>query len=423
MRRPAAVTVLAVQDRRARKVRRPWVVRWKVDGQEHSRSFETKAAAEDLRARLLVAARDGQRFDRATGDPTAWSGSTDTFAAFCADWAARQWPTWAPRSRRSAVEALVRAIPLAVPAKAPAAPSGLRAYLTDLVTPSVTADDARCEAWLRRWSLPLADLDAEAAAAVHAGLGLRADGIAASPTTAARYRTTTHAVLLNAVAIGKLAADPWPTARRARRRVEKRSTQVDIELLPSKEQALAIIDAIASHQPASHNYKLLSQVCWYLGTRPSEALVLRAEDFVLPAEGWGSVRISRSEDGEGGEGPTKTGVVRTVPVPPALVAIVRAWLDGRTEGPLVRTRTGGVPSLGNWGRALERACDAVGVVRISPYDFRHCCATMMLAAGVAPGEAARRLGHSVEVLLGTYAGVMGGDEDTANARIAAALSV
>jgi integrase len=63
------------------------------------------------------------------------------------------------------------------------------------------------------------------------------------------------------------------------------------------------------------------------------------------------------------------------------------------------------------------------VVRISPYDFRHCCATMMLAAGVAPGEAARRLGHSVEVLLGTYAGVMGGDEDTANARIAAALSV
>lgn len=56
MRRPSSVSVMAVQDRRARGVRRPWVVRWRVDGQEHSRSFGTKAAAEDLRARLLIAA-------------------------------------------------------------------------------------------------------------------------------------------------------------------------------------------------------------------------------------------------------------------------------------------------------------------------------------------------------------------------------
>ena len=37
------------------------------------------------------------------------------------------------------------------------------------------------------------------------------------------------------------------------------------------------------------------------------------------------------------------------------------------------------------------------------------------------GEAARRLGHSVETLVSTYVGSLTGDEEIANARIEAIL--
>ena len=47
---------------------------------------------------------------------------------------------------------------------------------------------------------------------------------------------------------------------------------------------------------------------------------------------------------------------------------------------------------------------------------------MPLNSGIKPGDAAARLGHSVEVLMSTYAGVLEYDEEAANARIYEALA-
>jgi len=47
---------------------------------------------------------------------------------------------------------------------------------------------------------------------------------------------------------------------------------------------------------------------------------------------------------------------------------------------------------------------------------------MLLNSGIKPGDAAARLGHSVEVLMSTYAGVLEYDEEAANARIDEALA-
>jgi integrase len=60
---------------------------------------------------------------------------------------------------------------------------------------------------------------------------------------------------------------------------------------------------------------------------------------------------------------------------------------------------------------------------MSLYDFRHLNATFMLNLGIAPAEIAARLGHSVDVLLSVYAGVMTGDRERANAAIEKALAV
>lgn len=47
---------------------------------------------------------------------------------------------------------------------------------------------------------------------------------------------------------------------------------------------------------------------------------------------------------------------------------------------------------------------------------------MMLSAGVPATEAARRLGHSVAMLLKRYANCVDGQEQAANERIMAALA-
>lgn len=52
-----------------------------------------------------------------------------------------------------------------------------------------------------------------------------------------------------------------------------------------------------------------------------------------------------------------------------------------------------------------------------PYDLRHAALSSWLNAGVPPTEVAERAGHSVAVLLSTYAKCLDGQRDTYNARI------
>jgi integrase len=111
-----------------------------------------------------------------------------------------------------------------------------------------------------------------------------------------------------------------------------------------------------------------------------------------------------------------------VPAPPELVALLRPLALARLDGPLfvaaARRRADGTrpePALvapSNWWRALAR----IGAP--SPYTFRHIHATVLVnTPGVSLGEAARRLGHSVDTLVSTYIGVQAGDEGAANAAL------
>lgn len=49
------------------------------------------------------------------------------------------------------------------------------------------------------------------------------------------------------------------------------------------------------------------------------------------------------------------------------------------------------------------AMQALGIRRRRQYDTRHTCATMCLMAGMNPAFIANQLGHSVQMLLSTYA--------------------
>lgn len=64
----------------------------------------------------------------------------------------------------------------------------------------------------------------------------------------------------------------------------------------------------------------------------------------------------------------------------------------------------------NWtGRAWRPAVKAAGVPSFRPYDCRHLCASLLIAEGrLSLPEIAAQMGHSLQVLLRTYAHVIEG---------------
>ena len=95
--------------------------------------------------------------------------------------------------------------------------------------------------------------------------------------------------------------------------------------------------------------------------------------------------------------------------------------SGRTVETLAARRCNPVSGeFGTWLVDTKREADAStpgSHHELSPYDLRHTAATTMPRAGVARPEVAQRLGHSVDLLLRVYAGVLADDRDQANALI------
>lgn len=196
-------------------------------------------------------------------------------------------------------------------------------------------------------------------------------------------------------------------------------------MLPDPETFARALDAIVTHQPGSRTYKVMTAVAYYAGLRPSEVVMLRPRALTLPSTGWGRIEVTEADVSFDEPGEPKTGE-RIVPIPPQLVVVLRAWIDEHEIAPerlMFRTRNNKRPTQSNWSRAWHRALRSVGHEPLRVYDCRHAAATTWLRAGVPLGEVARRLGHSVETLVSTYVGAIQGDEQIANERIDAALSL
>jgi integrase len=180
------------------------------------------------------------------------------------------------------------------------------------------------------------------------------------------------------------------------------------------------IKAIATHQPGSRTYQVMTAVAYYAGLRPSEVVMLRVRSAALPITGWGRLEVTEADISFDEPGEPRTGP-RSVPIPPTLVGILRDWTEQRAlkspDNLLFRTRTGSRPTASNWCRAWHRALRSIGQKPLRVYDCRHAAATTWPWSGVGFGETARRLGHSVETLVSTYVGVLDDEEQVANERV------
>jgi integrase len=180
--------------------------------------------------------------------------------------------------------------------------------------------------------------------------------------------------------------------------------------------------------------KALYGCMYYAMLRPSEAASLLLDECKLPDQGWGLLEFSEistaagrdwTDDGEVHQaGRPKGGprnAVRRVPIPPVLVAMIceHVELHGTApDGRLFRTASGGIYLPSTLWTVLQ-AARKLAFTRpqqaspAGPPALRLPARGHLLAAERrnAPPQVAEWAGHTVEVLLRTYAHCIDGDED------------
>lgn len=439
---PQKVQVFALGRPRpgAERAQRRYYAKWRVDGRDRTRSFKTRAEADRFRSSLLAAAQAGQPFDPASGEPLAWLELTGapTWWSWSREWLALKWPQWSGHSRRSAVESLALFTPLLLRAGAPNPQPDLSDWLRQVgYRPGTESDDAAA-VWLARWSVPLHDIDATLLETVLTAVCSKADGSATVPAVARRRRGTLGAVLRAATRRGLLETNPM---ERTEWRAPAGATAIDVSTVPGPGDIQAIVEHVAALPSSGARYAALFAAVGIAGMRPSEAIGLQVHDLELPARGWG-VASARGAVTSPGTRYTSDGSVveakglkaratdatREVPLSPGLVRLLRTHLDRfePVDGRVFTNARGRPPTSTNYGPVWLRARSKLWpkghpLASATVYDLRHAAATMMLRAAVPPAEVARRLGHSVDVLMRVYAGVFDDERERSNKLIDKAL--
>jgi integrase len=251
---------------------------------------------------------------------------------------------------------------------------------------------------------------------------LEARGLA--PGTVAAVHRTLSMVLEGAREDELITRNPARAAR-LRRRAQAPPAALDPPTLA------ALLDAVDRITPALGAYARLVAAT---GLRRAEAAGLTWDRVDLDE---GALIVDRQLDwtapAQPAWAPTKTRTSRRVPLAPETVEMLRAHRAAQPvvalRDALVFTRPDGSP----WPRstlqdAWRRAAAAVARDGIQLpagargwHTLRHTVASRLLERGVPPAEASAVLGHSPEVLLGTYAHVV--DQAAADARLRAALSL
>jgi len=432
--------------RRDRKL--PYQLRWTVAGRQHSQSFATKALAESYRADLVKAARNGEAFDEVTGLPESW-GRRQSWFDHARDYAAMKWPKLAAKSRKSMVEALATVTPALLSARRGRPDDRVlrRALYGWAFNPDrkdkPPADVADALAWAEQASIQVSALrDSEVVRKALDALARSTDGKAVAATVIARKRAVFYNALRYAVERKLLAANPLDVVDWKAPEVAE---TVDRRVVASPDQVRDLLAAVRKQGRRGAYLEAFFGCLYFAGMRPSEAIALREADCWLPDSGWGRLDLSSSEPRAGalwtddGQPREARGLkrraateTRSVPIPPELIRLLRAHIDRFGVGEdsrLFRTATGGALQDSSYTAVWRKArtvaltpAQVVSPLARRPYDLRHAAASLWLNAGVPATEVARRLGHSVAMLLKVYANCIDGDEAIANLRIAAVLN-
>lgn len=438
-------------------------VRWLVAGEPFQQTFASRKLADSFRAELLTAIRNGQPFQRGTGQPSNWdlAAREVSWVAHAMAFVDMKWPHASPRHRKGIAEGLVTATVAALPPESPH-PASLRLALTHWAFNTsarkaamdvVPGEYAEAMAWATRRSPTLTEVaQATRLRAVLDALTLKLDGKPASPSTVTRKRSALYSMFQYAVEIEALPQNPMDKVRPSKR---LHSDVVDRRVVVNPEQARRLIAHVAEFYPTLEAF---FGCIYFAAMRPAEVRHLNEADLDLPddAAGWGTLRLLGSTQTSGSAW-TDSGsatedralkhrasrATREVPAPPELVDALRRHMTQfppGVGGRLFVNRTGraGAPvsppfstpqSMGVVYRVWDLARRAAlteaeygSPLARRPYDLRHAAVSLWLNAGVAPTQVAEWAGHSVNVLLRVYAKCIVGQDEASRARVQSALT-
>jgi integrase len=439
-------------------------VRWKTGQRTWKRPFRNAAQAEVFRAELLSAARKGEAFSMATGEPASWQRNEPgtSWYEFACVYVDMKWKTASAKYRRVIAQALAAAT-TAVFSGSYGRPDdvALRSALVNWgynakQRASAPEDTADTLGWLVRNTRPVSDLaDPALCREFLTAATSRLDGKRAAATSVRRNRAVLFNALEYAVELKLLNENPIANLKW---RAPKTAWEVDRRVVVNPAQAQVLLEAVEAQRPSGLRLVAFFGLLYYSGLRPEEAIGLRCGDVILPdpasdetaqaptkpSESWGELHLRRARPDAGGQwtddGASRDrrglkhraeGETRTVPCPPALTEVLRRHLmefGGSPVEPLLR----GVQSRALATITYRRVWDKARLAALSaeeyrsplarrPYDLRHACLSTWLNGGVAPTQVAEWAGHSVEVLLRVYAKCLEGQQDIAKRRIEAAL--
>ncbi|MGV9237261.1 tyrosine-type recombinase/integrase [Streptomyces nigra] len=298
-----------------------------------------------------------------------------------------------------------------------------------------------CE-WLASQSLPLSALrDSKAVRDVHYRLSFKLDGKPAAADTYKRRRRGFNTAMDYAIEEGYLDGNPLAGLKRP---TSNGSDAVDPRVLINGAQGRQLLTAVSYvgsiHRNRGRRLVAFFACILYAAMRPAEVVGLRLSDCHLPEKGWGTLTlwetrpISGKKWTDSGERHDKRGLKsrepgtdRPVPIPPVLVAMLRAHLQEfgtAKDGRLFSNERGDLLGTSSYWRVWQEARplalppDKVdSPLARKPYHLRAACITNWLRAGLPVAEVARRAGNSPEVIHRRYAGVIDDSETENNKKI------
>lgn len=436
-------------------------VRWTVAGGQKSKTYKNKAQAESSLSDLRQAAKNGEAFDLDTGIPESMLAPDEarSWFEFAKIYVRAYWPDAAANTRDALTDALATVTPALVTDgsdRTGGTPdvqtlrAALRtvAFLPEDRQGEETPQIAAALRWLDRYSLPMPEVvKPQTVQVALSALGQKMDETAAATTTYRRKRAVFFNALQYAVDLGEISDNPLTQIRAKRRKGRTKTVKrVDRRVLMNPRQAQELLTAVSYVGRTRGPHLRALFACMYYGAlRLEEVIGLRGQDCHLPMHGWGWLTLAKTRPEAGkqwtdsGERHDDRGLkhrdadeVRPVPIPPALVAMLRSHLDEyklADDGRLFRTATGGMFSYSAINRVLRIARTyafppdrQASMLVNNPYALRHAAVSTWLNGGVSPPDVAERAGHSVNMLLQVYAGCLDGDTDRMNKRIDAVLN-
>lgn len=439
----------------------PYQLRWVVAGNRCYASFSTSALADNRRSELRQAMRRGEAFDIESGLPESEVRQAEAEAAqaaaekkkdptwweFSREFMKRRWRTAAAKTREGFADSLAAAALGMVP-DGTDTPSllAVRRAVRWVVVPAHAAEEPppnleKVCAWLAENSLPLSALaGAGIAEDVHYRLAYKLDGKLAAKDTYKRRRRGFNAAMAYAIQQGYLDENPIAGFERP---ATATSSPIDPRVLMNAIQGREFLTAVSYvgsvHRNRGRRLVAFFGCILYAAMRPAEVVGLRLDDCDLPETGWGvlTLRETRPVSGkkwtDSGEQHDKRGLKmrdpeadRPVPIPPVLVAMLRAHVKEfgtAADGRLFQNERGGLVGTSSYWRVWQEARPyafpppKMHILAKKPYDGRATCITDWLRSGLPVAEVARRAGTSPEVIDRHYAGLIDNSEEEDNKKI------